>query len=46
MHAAATRLVPEGFKDKFREIAKEEEWHASVAQEILNYLKRQREINQ
>jgi bacterioferritin len=41
MHSEVVRLLPEGLKPKFREIAKEEEWHVKVAQEILDYLKRQ-----
>ncbi|ADJ25503.1 hypothetical protein Dehly_0173 [Dehalogenimonas lykanthroporepellens BL-DC-9] len=41
MHTEAVRLLPEGLKNRFREIAKEEEWHVRVAEEILEYLKGQ-----
>jgi bacterioferritin len=41
MHTEAVRLLPEGLKNRFREIAKEEEWHTRVAEEILEYLKGQ-----
>lgn len=41
MHTEAVRLLPDGLKNRFREIAKEEEWHTRVAGEILEYLKGQ-----
>lgn len=41
LHLECVRLLPEGFKPKFRQIAAEEEWHEQVAQEVLDYLKTQ-----
>ena len=41
MHNETVRLVPDGLKPKFRQIAKEEEWHVTVAGEILDYLRAQ-----
>ncbi|AKG53012.1 hypothetical protein DGWBC_0325 [Dehalogenimonas sp. WBC-2] len=41
MHNEVVKLMPEGLKPKFRDIAKEEEWHMKVAEEILDYLRAQ-----
>ncbi len=39
LHLECVRLLPEGLKPKFREMAREEEWHAKVALEVCDYLK-------
>lgn len=39
LHLECVRLLPEGLKPKFREMDREEEWHARVAGEVCAYLK-------
>ncbi len=41
LHLECIKLLPEGLKPKFRQIAAEEEWHEKVAKEVLEYLKAQ-----
>ncbi|APV43850.1 bacterioferritin [Dehalogenimonas formicexedens] len=39
LHMECVKLLPEGLKPKFRQIAAEEEWHEKIASEVLQYLR-------
>jgi len=39
LHLECVRLLPDGLKPKFRQIASEEEWHEKAANEVLEYLR-------